>query len=280
VQLELTLEGALDSAALEQAVQALVARHASLRASFRHENLSRPVQIVVAGLTAPWRQIDLSQLNEAERAERLPALLAQERAQRFDLAAAPLIRFALIRLSAAEHRLVLTNHHIVMDGWSMPVLVRELLTLYAQQLDAQNPGAGAVLPRVTPYRDYLAWIAAQDRGGAIAAWREALAGLEEATRVAPHDPGRAPVAPEQITLALDAALTAALTRQARRHGLTLNTVLQAAWAILLGRLIGRRDVVFGVTVAGRPPEIAGIESMVGLFINTLPLRVKLPPSKP
>ena len=98
--------------------------------------------------------------------------------------------------------------------------------------------------------------------------------------MAPHDAGRAPVAPEQITLALSAALTAALSRQARRQGLTLNTFIQAAWAILLGRLTGRDDVVFGVTVAGRPPEIAGIERMVGLFINTLPLRIKLPPGKP
>ena len=138
----------------------------------------------------------------------------------------------------------------------------------------RSKGDASALPRVTPYRDYLAWIAAQDRAAAIAAWREALAGLEEPTRVAPHDPARAPVAPEQITLSLSEALTAALTRQARAQGLTLNTLLQAAWAILLGRLTGRDDVVFGVTVAGRPPEIAGIESMVGLFINTLPLRVQ------
>src|SRR6187455_3500700 len=133
------------------------------------------------------------------------------------------------------------------------------------------------LPRVAPYRDYLAWAAAQDRTGALAAWRDALAGLEEATRLAPHDPGREPVAPEQTRLALSEPLTAALTAQARRHGLTLNTLIQTAWAILLGRLTGREDVVFGVTVSGRPPEIAGIESMVGLFINTLPLRVRLPP---
>ena len=155
----------------------------------------------------------------------------------------------------------------------MPVLVRELLALYAHR------GDSGALPRVTPYRDYLAWIAAQDRGAALAAWRAALAGLEEPTRLAPHDPGRVPVAPEQITLALSEPLTAALTRQARQQGLTLNTLIQAAWAILLGRLTGRDDVVFGVTVAGRPPEIAGIESMVGLFINTLPLRIKLPPGQ-
>ena len=271
VQLELGLEGALESEAMAAAVQALVARHASLRARFRHEHLRRPVQIILPQVTAPWRSIDLSSLDEAGREERLAAVLAQERAERFDLAGAPLIRFALIRLAADRHRLVLTNHHIVMDGWSMPVLVRELLTLYAHQADA------TVLPRVTPYRDYLAWVAAQDRAGALAAWREALAGLEEATRLAPHDPGRQPVAPEQIRLSLTAPLTTALTAQARRHGLTLNTLIQTAWAILLGRLTGREDVVFGVTVAGRPPEIAGIESMVGLFINTLPLRVQLPP---
>src|SRR6478735_7698602 len=162
VQLDLGLEGALDSAAMAAAVQALVARHASLRARFRHAHLGRPVQVILPQATAPWRCIDLSSLDEAGREE---------------------------RLAADRHRLVLTNHHIVMDGWSMPVLVRELLTLYAHRADA------AALPRVTPYRDYLAWAAAQDRTGALAAWRDALAGLEEATRLAPHDPGREPGTP-------------------------------------------------------------------------------------
>src|SRR6478735_8932707 len=136
VQLDLGLEGALDSAAMAAAVQALVARHASLRARFRHAHLGRPVQVILPQATAPWRCIDLSSLDEAGREE---------------------------RLAADRHRLVLTNHHIVMDGWSMPVLVRELLTLYAHRADA------AALPRVTPYRDYLAWAAAQDRTGALAA---------------------------------------------------------------------------------------------------------------
>ncbi|MDX6523295.1 MAG: hypothetical protein QOI17_808, partial [Gaiellales bacterium] len=296
VQLELGLAGPLDGDALQAAARALIQRHASLRASFRHENLSRPVQIILPRVTLPWRRIDLSMLDDAGHAERLSRILAEERAERFDLAAAPLLRFALIRLAPERHRLVLTNHHILMDGWSMPILLQELLTLYArqlptqplqaqqlhaQQLHAEPVDTAAVLPRATPYRDYLAWIAAQDRGAAVAAWREALAGLDEATRVAPHDPGRSsPAAPEQITLALSATLTAALTAQARAQGLTLNSVIQAAWAILLGRLTGRDDVVFGVTVAGRPPELAGIERMVGLFINTLPLRIKLPPGQP
>src|SRR5262249_23184912 len=164
-----------------------------------------------------------------------------------------LMRFTLIRLAAERHRLVLTHHHLLMDGWSLPVLVRELLTLY------EHKGDGAALPRVTPYRDYLAWLAAQDRAGARApsppalagagaraAWQQALAGVEEATRVAPPDRGRAPVAAEQITLALSERLSTALSAQARRHGLTLNTFMQAAWGLLLGRVSGRDDVVFGV----------------------------------
>src|SRR5262245_30087161 len=274
VRLGLGLEGRLGGGALEAAVAALLARHASLRAGFRHETLSRPVQVILPKVIPRWRRIDLSLLDEGSRAERLACLLAQDRAERFDLGSPPLMRFALIRLSGEEHRLVLTHHHLLMDGWSLPVFVRDLLTLYAQHGDC------GVLPRVTPYRDYLAWLAGQDRAGAIAAWQEVLAGLEEGTRLAPPDRGRMAVAPERITVALSERLSTALTRQARKQGLTLNTFIQTAWAILLGRMSGRDDVVFGVTVAGRPSEIAGIENMVGLFINTLPLRVKLAATKP
>src|SRR5499433_3132365 len=249
-------------------------RHASLRAGFWHEGLSRPVQVIVPRVAARWRRIDLSLLEDASREQRLASVLAQDRGERFDLSCAPLMRFTLIRLAADRHRLVLTHHHLLMDGWSLPVLVRELLTLY------EHKGDGTALGRVTPYRDYLAWLAGQDRAGALAAWQQALAGVEEATHLAPPDRARAPVAAEQITLALSKGLSTALSEQARRHGLTLNTFMQVAWGLLLGRMSGRDDVVFGVTVAGRPSEIAGIESMVGLFINTLPLRIKLPPSQP
>ena len=273
VQLALALDGRLDVEALQAAMQALVQRHASLRAAFPPVNLGRPVQVIVPRSMLPWRSIDLSLLDEAAREERLAQLLRQDRNERFDLACAPLLRCTLIRLAADRHRLVLTNHHILMDGWSLPVLVRELLALYARK------GDPASLPRVTPYRNYLAWIATQDHAAAVSAWGEALAGLEEPTRLAPHDPRLTAIAPEQVSLAVSEALTAALTRQARAQGLTINTFVQAAWAILLGRLTGRDDVVFGVTVAGRPPEIAGVETMVGLFINTLPLRTKLPPEK-
>ena len=274
VQLELELEGRLDPAVLEASLQAVVARHASLRSGFRHEQLSRPVQVVVARAAVPWRLIDLSEHDAAGQQRELSNIVEADRLERFDLAAPPLMRFALIKLAADRHRLLISNHHLLMDGWSAPILVRELLEVYAQR------GSAAALPRVTPYRDYLTFIARQDRAAGLAAWREALAGLEEGTRLAPRPAGREPLAPEQIVLSLDPALSASLNRTAREQALTLNTVMQSVWGILLGRLSGRDDVVFGVTVAGRPAELAGVEHMVGLFINTLPLRLQLPPELP
>ncbi|HEY4250031.1 MAG TPA: condensation domain-containing protein, partial [Roseomonas sp.] len=271
-QFDLGLQGRLDGERLKTAAQALLQRHASLRAGFQHDKLEKPVQIIVSAVTLPWHCIDLSGLDADAQTAQLAGIVATERTHRFDLTTPPLLRCTLIRLAPERHRLLVTSHHILMDGWSVPVLIRELLTLYTKggNIDA--------LPPVARYRDYLAWLAAQDRAAAAAAWQQALAGLEEPTRLtAEATTSRAPLVPERITVALSEALTSGLTQQARQRGLTLNTYVQATWAILLGRLTGHDDVVFGVTVAGRPPELPGIENMVGLFINTLPLRLKLPP---
>src|SRR6185437_8170758 len=137
----------------------------------RHEQLSRPVQVVLGRVEVPWRLIDLSELDGAQQQRRLTQILEADRLERFDLGAPPLMRLALIRLGADRHRLLISNHHLLMDGWSAPILVRELLQAYAQG------GSGASLPRVTPYRDYLAFIARQDRAAGLAAWRDSLAGV-------------------------------------------------------------------------------------------------------
>ena len=275
VQLELELEGVLDGSVLQASVEAVVNRHASLRAAFRHERLNRPVQVIVRRVGVPWRLHDVSELDAGEQQLRLAAIREADRLERFDLSVPPLMRFALIRLSAQRHRLLISNHHLLMDGWSAPVLVGEVLSAYAAR------GSAASLPPVAAYRDYLAFIAGQDRTAALDAWREALGGLEEGTRLAPRSlQGAAAVAPEQVVLLLDARLSQALGRLGRERALTLNTLVQTAYGLLLGRLLGRDDVVFGVTVAGRPAELAGAERMVGLFINTLPLRLKLPPQLP
>ncbi|MET9611076.1 amino acid adenylation domain-containing protein, partial [Streptomyces sp. NPDC006512] len=274
VQLALDIEGPLRPRSLRAAAETLVARHPALRAAFRNDGgLTAPVQVIPAHVDLPWTEIDLTVLSEAGRAAATDAWMAEDRAVRFDPAHAPLMRFALLRTGAERHRLVMTNHHILLDGWSMPVLVKELLTLYG------HSGDGTALPRVTPHRDYLTWLAGQDRAAAEAAWSEVLHGLEEPTLVAPAGRDGSPAAPDRVTVDLPAELTARLTDVSRTGGFTLNTLLQAAWALVLGQLTGRTDVVFGGTVSGRPPQVAGVESMIGLFINTLPVRVALDPAE-
>jgi amino acid adenylation domain-containing protein/non-ribosomal peptide synthase protein (TIGR01720 family) len=269
VQIVFDLEGALDEEALKTAARLLLRRHANLRAYFRHEGLTQPVQIIARQVALPWESIDLSFLDAAEREHRLADWLAQDRERRFDLTSPPLLRWALIRMGEEQYRLVLTNHHLLLDGWSTPVLIQELVTLYQQQ------GNEAGMRVVRPYRDYLAWLAAQNREAAREAWKAELEGLEEATRMAPPGAKLGLGASEGMGIELSEELTRELERLARAQGLTLNTLLQGAWGILLGRLTCREDVVFGITVSGRPAEIAGIETMVGLFTNTVPLRVRV-----
>jgi non-ribosomal peptide synthase protein (TIGR01720 family) len=271
-QFAFDLDGPLSVPDLRAACQALIDRHASLRAGFRLLKSGAPVQVVAAGAEVPWREEDVRSLGPDERDARLARILDEERFRRFDLGRPPLVRFALVRLGVDRWRFVLTNHHIVLDGWSMPLVFQELFALYA------GGGRDDGLPRARPYRDYVRWLSGQDRNAAELAWSEALEGVAEPTRLIP-DPGvRAPGMPEHFVVEYPQEKTAALDAWARRRGLTLNTVVQAVWGVVVGRLTGRGDVVFGATVSGRPPEVAGVESMVGLFINTVPVRVRLDPS--
>ncbi|KAF9394391.1 hypothetical protein CPC16_011446, partial [Podila verticillata] len=267
------LEGTLDSQALRVAIQALLQRHANLRASFVHQGLNEPVQVIPRTVPLPWQEIDLSGLDNATREVAYQRFLQKNCSRRFNPTQPPLLRFSLVRLTSKQSRLVFICHHILLDGWSMPVLIQELFALYA------NGGDGRALPRVTPYRDYLAWLKASDHAAAERAWREVLAGLQEPTRLAP---ARLTTSTPQETLAwtLSETLTRALNQQARKQRLTLNILVQGAWGLLLSHLTGRDDVIFGVTVAGRPPELPGIEHMVGLLIHTPPLRFQCSPAQP
>ncbi|MEV0643414.1 amino acid adenylation domain-containing protein [Streptomyces sp. NPDC050619] len=274
LQTVISITGPLDPARFRASWQALLDRHAALRASFHERKSGAPVQLIARKVRLPWRETDLSGVAEAERTARAAELAAQEHAKRLDLSAAPLLRLLLIRLADQQHQLVLTTHHILMDGWSMPVLLDELAAVYAADGDSRT------LPPAAGYRDYLAWLNRQDKAAARAAWQTELAGAEEPTLVAAADPKRTAVLPQECRLDLSEPATRALTELARTHGLTVNTVVQGAWALVLARLARRRDVVFGATVAGRPAELPGAESMVGLLINTLPVRVRLRPELP
>ncbi|WP_330330499.1 amino acid adenylation domain-containing protein [Streptomyces sp. NBC_00536] len=271
-RLALDVRGALDTGALRAAVAGLLSRHASLRACFHRTAEGVPVQLVPAEVALPWNENDLSHLGDEEQRAELDRLLVQERSRRFDPEHPPLLRFTLITLGPDRHRLLFAAHHLLLDGWSAPVLAGELFELYGSHGDA------SALPEVVPYKDYLTWLAGQDRTAAEDAWRGALAGVQEPTLVAPGAAGHAAALPGRIVDELPDGLTAALTATARAHGLTLNAVVQGAWGIVLGALTGRDDVLFGETVSGRPPELPGVESMVGLFSNTVPVRVRLDPA--
>ncbi|MEV5904579.1 amino acid adenylation domain-containing protein, partial [Streptomyces sp. NPDC052127] len=272
VQVSYDLEGPLDADRLRAAGQAVLDAHENLRSGFRHLSSGRPVAVVPRTAVLPWRQLDLTGPDAGPDTDRTDdpdawtRLLGQER-RRFDPERPPLLRLLLARLGPDRHRLVLSHQHLLLDGWSLPLLTAELWARY----EGRAPAAPA------PYREHLRLLAAQDPAASAAAWAEALGSLAEPTRLAPVDADRAAAVPHTHTVALDAVRTAELEAFARRRGVTLNTLVQAAWGVLLGRLTGREDVVFGATVAGRSPELAGAESMIGLFINTVPVRVRVRP---
>jgi amino acid adenylation domain-containing protein len=272
-QVVLELIGTLDVPALESSVEMLLKRHANLRVCFRHEGLRQPVQVVLQHMNAPWSKIDLTAISEAKRATSLADTIQVERARPFNLTVAPLMRWVLIKSKATQHRLILTWHHIILDGWSIPRLIQELLVLYRQQ------GSDSALPRVRPYRDYLVWISNQDHKAARQAWSHALNGLQEGTLLAVRNAHTKVSVPQHFRVTFSETLRKRLTAQAHGNGWTLNTLMQGAWGVVLGQLTGRNQAVFGETVACRPPEIDGIECMIGLFINTLPVHVRLPPSR-
>ncbi|WP_344174699.1 amino acid adenylation domain-containing protein, partial [Pilimelia columellifera] len=267
-QLIVDLEGPLDVPALRAAGQALLVRHPNLRAGFRHRGLTNPVQVIPSAVELPFAVHDLTDTPEPERDVAARHIVTSDRATRFHLSRPPLVRFTLIRLAPQRHRLVLTMHHILVDGWSTALVWRDLLALY------HGRGKAPELPPVAPYRRYLSWLTDQDPKQGQAAWREALADLDGPTLVAPHVGVEAEL-PHQQRRTLDRPVTDRLVSWCRSNGVTLSTAVQAAWVLVLAHLTGRTDVVTGITVSGRPPEVPGVESMVGLFINTVPLRVRL-----
>ncbi|WP_280458679.1 non-ribosomal peptide synthetase, partial [Nocardia carnea] len=269
MQASVALAGVVDQDRLRRAAEVMIGRFPNLRTAFVADSAGQWVQIVLDSVPVPWRDIDLRDLPEQDRAGALDRLLAADQADHFDMSAPPLIRFHLVRLADDQWQLALTTHHILLDGWSMPLLMQELLVLYAVRGDT------SALPRVVSYRNFLSWLAGRDRAASAQAWRDALGGFTEPALLAPE-----PVAAETYEMGtfvaeIDAARTRQLAARTADLGITMNTLLQAAWGTLLGWITGRDDVVFGATVSGRPAELPGVESMVGLFINTLPVRVRV-----
>ncbi|MBY8943659.1 non-ribosomal peptide synthetase, partial [Pseudomonas tolaasii] len=252
-QLRLDIDG-LDLLTFGRAWQAALDRHDILRSSFHWLGLDTAHQVI-------HRQVDLQlQVIEDPQAD-YDALADAERERGFELSTAPLFRLMLVRGSGVTWHLIFTSHHILMDGWSNAQLLGEVLAHYSGQTLATPPGQ---------FRDYLGWLQQQASGEAF--WKAALAPLQAPTLLA--EALRAPVEGAGMAdypVALDSAFTQALGDFARQHKITLNTVLQGAWSLLLQRYTGQACVAFGATVSGRSAPLPGIEQQLGLFINTLPI---------
>ena len=265
MQLDITIAGPLDPDRLREAVHTAVNRHPNLAARFS-QRFDQPVQIIPADPAVPWQYIELA-TEDPDVDEQIQRLCAAERAAVCDLARQPALRTALIRTADGRHRFVVTNHHIVLDGWSLPILLQEIFASYYGQ---RLPAAGS-------YRRFVTWLADRDLDAAHTAWREVLADFDTPTLVAPRrrsGPGRRGTE----SFRMPAQTTRAINELARSCHTTVNTVLQAAWAQLLMWLTGHHDVAFGAAVSGRSAEVTSAESMVGLLINTVPVRATITPA--
>ncbi|WP_424102425.1 amino acid adenylation domain-containing protein [Moorena producens] len=260
----------------EQAWQQVVQRHSVLRTFIIWEDRQQPLQVVLKHVDWSWQHQDWRDLSVTEQQQQLEALLVSDRQQRFALNHPPLMRWYLIRLEDESYQLVWSFHHILLDGRSLQVIFQELLSLYQSSCQGQS----CTLAPVTPYRDYIGWLQQQQPSQAEVFWRENLQGFTASTPLVvdrtPSQQQQQPSSYQELECYVEASVTAALQSKVKQHHLTLSTVVQAAWALLLSRYSGESEVMFGVTVFGRQASFPGVETIVGLLMNTLPLRVKVP----
>lgn len=277
-QMRITLQGELNIDALKHAWQQVVARHAILRTAFVWEGLDEPLQVVRQRVNLHWREQDWRDAPNAE--QQLDAFLATEREQGFDLEQAPLMRCTILHLAQTRYYLIWSFHHLLLDGWSITIVWQEVWALYQAICQSQKPA----LPSPRPYKDYIAWLQQSDLRQAERFWRQILQGFNVPTPLVVDKRNTSEgKAYSEYQVYLSEHISSSLQKMARQNRLTINTLVQGAWALLLSRYnidIARAphlatEVLFGASISGRPPELDGIETMVGLFINTLPVRVKI-----
>ena len=283
-QLHHSFASDVDMEAFEESWRRVVARHPVLRTTFHWQGLDAPVQVVHREVRLEWVREDWSGLSTTDRmdrepdqeadqelAHRLDEYLDADRRRGFDLSKAPPMRIALIHTGGNRFEFIWSHHHAILDGWSVPILFSEIGNFY----EAIRQGLQYEPPPPRPYREYIAWLQEQDRDAARDYWKRVLQGFTAATPLTVDRPHKGAEGHGERHTLLSAESTVALESFARANRITLNTLVQAAWALLLSRYSGETDVVFGVIVSGRPEALPGVESMLGLFINALPLRVSL-----
>ncbi len=273
-QKALDLVGQLDISAFKAAWQAIFDKHTILRTSFVREGVSKPLQKVHKSVKCNVELLDFTHFREEEIQTKLDTLLENDRTTGFDLTKAPLSKFKLIKISENKHRFIWTHHHILMDGWSLPILFKEFYDNYK----AFRTGEGISVENIDKYEDFISYLEGQDKIKAKEFWKDYLKGFENPTPIGIGNTNQK--ADETDTyktnsITLNIEDTKFLNAFSKEHHLTVNTLVQAAWSLLLNRYSGENDIVFGMTVSGRPASLPEVEEKVGLFINTLPLRVKI-----
>ncbi len=274
-QMTIDFKGKIDVTAFASAWQKVVDRHSILRTLFVWENLSAPLQVVLKQVNLPWTNLDWVQLSPTEQQEQLKELLSTQKEQGFSFNQAPLMNCTLIKLSVDSYKFIWNSHHILIDGWSSPIIFKEVISFYKSAVNSET----YQLPTPSPYYDYIAWLYSQDQQSAMQFWRQNLHGFKTPTplmvnktqSVREEQSGN-----QQIELGFSSECSKKLQSLAKQYRLTLSTIAQAAWALLLNRYSGETDVVFGVVVSGRDTNFTGVENIMGVLINTLPLRIQVP----
>lgn len=274
-QFNCDLCGDLCTTAFKKGWQQVIDRHSILRTLFLWKDLEKPLQVVLPQVTCPWTELDWREFPLVEQQSRLERFLQEDRLRGINLAQAPVMRLALIRMTEECYHFTWSFHHMLLDGWSFPVVLKEVFAFYEGNIQGKH----VYLEQSRPYKDYINWLQKQDIVQAETFWREKLKGLTAPTSLVvsrkqeqkKDQKARYIEHNAQITM----ETTAALQSFARRQRLTVNTIIQGVWALLLHHYSGKEDIVFGATVSGYPVDLAGAEVMIGLFINTLPVRVQV-----
>ncbi len=273
------LQGELNVSAFERALEAIIARHSVLRTAFVWKTVKSMLQVVHNQVELPLQHMDWSEFPEDVQTQKLHELLESDKQQGFNLAKAPLMRFFLIKLAPQLYQFYWSFHHLLTDGWSLPIVLKEVFTLY----EANVANMPLQLPPARPYQEYIKWLQAQDMDKAKEFWRELLKDYSAPIQLMSDRVSAAELEgkPEYQKLKHECSpqLSKRLTEFTRQQHITMNTLVQGAWAYLLHRYSGEKDVVFGATVSGRPPALPDVERMVGLFINTLPIRLQIDSEK-
>ena len=272
------LEGNINCAAFKSAWQKVVDRHSVFRTFFVWENRQTPLQIVLKQVDLPWNNLNWQELSPSKQQRQLKELLQRQIKQGFRFNQAPLMNCTLIQLNENTYTFIWNHHHILIDGWCLSIIFKEVLSLYEAALKDKT----LYLPKPAPYQNYIAWLNSQDQETALKFWQQNLQDfkapsslMKDKTKYQQQQPGNY----EKLQLSLSAWISRQLQSFAQEHHLTLSTIVKAAWGLLLSRYSGEKDIVFGVTVSGRSSDVSEVENMLGLLINTLPLRLQIYPQQ-